>query len=360
MNTISSMSRIAPAVVYVGPTISKNEISRMLPGADVRPPMRRGDLHRDRQLHYPLFIIIDGVFFNDEAVSPREVIDIIQDGAVVIGAASLGALRAAELGQIGMLGCGLIYRLFRRGVLIDEDEVAVLFKQDLPYPSLTTALVDIRWSLRIAIRSGHITKAEAQTYLERARSLPFTERSWKSLKCSAPFYSLKKLDALLLCREVRRLLDSDPSILHRPRLKCIPFPDHQELREDDGDLLAGIDMDKENIAVRQWLKVICNQVITTTDFDVEVNSSLLMRYRAFRDGIAMARSQGLQPQIKHRLAAESQIVKAHRAIDWPDLCKDTIVPMAELDKLCYELSLVKCLREVLFASKYPDSSINEP
>jgi hypothetical protein len=320
--------------------------------------MRRGDLHRDRQLHYSLFIVIDGVFFNDEAVSPREVIDIIEDGAVVVGAASLGALRAAELGQIGMLGHGLIYRLFRRGLLVDEDEVAVLFNQDIPCPSLTTALVDIRWSLRLAIRSGHLTETEAQTHLTRAQSLPFTERSWKRMQCGAPFHSLKERDALLLFRQVRRLVDSDPSVLHRPRRRRVPFPDQQELREDSGDPSAGIDLDKEIISIRQWLNVICNQLTTANDIDFGIDPSLLMRYRAFRDGTVMARSQGLQPKVKHRLAAESEIIKAHRASDWHDLCKHTTVPMEELDKLCHDLSLVKCLREILFAPKYPHSPIN--
>ena len=50
----------------------------------------------------------------------------MQAGIHVYGAASIGALRAAELDAFGMRGIGRIYEDFREGVLEDDDEVAVL------------------------------------------------------------------------------------------------------------------------------------------------------------------------------------------------------------------------------------------
>jgi len=47
-------------------------------------------------------------------------------GIHVFGAASIGALRAAELDVFGMRGIGDIYEAFRDGLLEDDDEVAVL------------------------------------------------------------------------------------------------------------------------------------------------------------------------------------------------------------------------------------------
>jgi hypothetical protein len=51
----------------------------------------------------------------------------LSKGVEVSGAASMGvALRAAELHPYGMIGIGRAYRLFRRGLLTDDDELAVI------------------------------------------------------------------------------------------------------------------------------------------------------------------------------------------------------------------------------------------
>jgi len=68
-------------------------------------------------------VIIDGVFHQEPAVPPREILDVLEDGAVIVGASSMGALRAAECWPAGMRGVGTIYRLYRRGALKSDDEV---------------------------------------------------------------------------------------------------------------------------------------------------------------------------------------------------------------------------------------------
>ena len=71
--------------------------------------------------------IIDGEFYQSLAVSPKEVLALLESGVAVYGAASMGALRAVELHRYGMIGVGSIFRLFRRGVLDADDEVAVTY-----------------------------------------------------------------------------------------------------------------------------------------------------------------------------------------------------------------------------------------
>ncbi len=351
MSSPNKSLRISPAVVFVGPTIPRERVAELLPGADIRPPMRRGDLHFFRQLHYSLFIIIDGVFFHDEAVPPREVIDIIKDGAVVLGAASLGALRAAELWPLGMVGTGAIYRLYRRGILVDEDEVAVLFNPDSPHPPLTEALVDIRWSLHHARRHGSLTAPEAQMLLDKARRIPFPERTWGRLSCSAPFRSLKERDAVMLLHRVRQWVGRDPSVLRRPRRTRQPFPDHQALREGNSDPWAGIDLDKDGKGLRQWLAGFGHSPESAArEIDGKLPSSLIMRYRAFRNAIATARALRVQPQPRHRLAAEAAMARAHGAQDWATLCRNPPISHQDLETLCGDLCLTKALREKLFES----------
>ena len=45
-------------------------------------------------------------------------------GTQVFGAASMGALRAAELAPFGMIGVGAIFAAYRDGRLTGDDEVA--------------------------------------------------------------------------------------------------------------------------------------------------------------------------------------------------------------------------------------------
>jgi hypothetical protein len=104
-----TMKMVGAPIVYVGPTLSVEAVQRAYPGCIIRPPIRRGDLYRDRMLRGAVFLILDGVFFQDEAISPREILDVIADGAMVVGASSMGALRAAECWPMGMRGVGSIY-----------------------------------------------------------------------------------------------------------------------------------------------------------------------------------------------------------------------------------------------------------
>src|SRR5712691_12195122 len=96
----------APPIVYVGPTLSASTVKALLPSSDIRPPIARGYLYRDREAGGAVFVILDGVFTQHLAISPREVVDVACDNALVIGASSMGALRAAECWPVGVQGVG--------------------------------------------------------------------------------------------------------------------------------------------------------------------------------------------------------------------------------------------------------------
>ena len=56
----------------------------------------------------------------------KKIMHLIDSGVTVIGAASMGALRAAELDAYGMLGVGRIYQMYASGEICGDDEVATL------------------------------------------------------------------------------------------------------------------------------------------------------------------------------------------------------------------------------------------
>ena len=113
-------------VVFAGPTIDADHVRDMLHGTGtVLGPARQGDVMRACRLGARLIAIIDGYFQSVPAVWHKEILWAMANGVHVFGAASMGALRAAELHTFGMVGVGTIFESFRDGLLIRDDEVAV-------------------------------------------------------------------------------------------------------------------------------------------------------------------------------------------------------------------------------------------
>src|SRR5215831_8507331 len=93
------------AIVYLGPSMPVEHAQQLLE-ADYRRPIRRGDLTTIGA--GAIVAIIDGVFEQNLAVSPREVREALDRGVVIFGGASMGALRAAEVP--GVIGVGRIFK----------------------------------------------------------------------------------------------------------------------------------------------------------------------------------------------------------------------------------------------------------
>ncbi len=194
----------AGPVVFVGPSVSPAEVLAALPGAQLRPPVSRGDLHRARAEGHGEFLIIDGVFSQRLAVSPREVVDVLRDGAVVWGASSMGALRAADCGPAGMVGHGLVYRWYRAGLLVSDDEVAVATDPDRGFASVSVALINIRFALKRACRRGLLTREEHDALLARAAAMFFPQRSWRAVLHPLPEQRRASLQAFCEANDVKR------------------------------------------------------------------------------------------------------------------------------------------------------------
>src|SRR6478609_8238987 len=89
----------------------------------------------------------------------------------------MGALRAAELDTMGMLGVGAVYRAFRAGRLTADDEVAVSHAPaELGYRPVTMALVDVRARLIEEVRFRRMSGGLARAVLDDVRAVPFRER----------------------------------------------------------------------------------------------------------------------------------------------------------------------------------------
>ena len=201
-------------IVYVGPTLAADEVRRLLPDADVRGPVAVGDVlrvvegqgvhasvasarTRAREPRVGRIAIIDGYFERMAAVWHKEILLAIEAGIEVWGAASMGALRAAELAPFGMRGVGAIFERFASCELVADDEVAVAhLPAEYNYRATSVALVDLRAGIERLASSQRDTpsdhaggslldRAERDQLVELARAPFYRDRSWARLRADA-------------------------------------------------------------------------------------------------------------------------------------------------------------------------------
>ena len=164
-------------VVFLGPSLEA-ETARKILNAEYRPPASRGDIFKAVKEGTKIIGLIDGVFFQACAVAHREILYALERSVKVIGASSMGALRASELDSFGMEGVGKIYELYKQGELVSDDEVALIFEPET-YKPLSEPLVNIRYNIGLAEERGILNEAAKEKVLNIARSLYYPERDYE-------------------------------------------------------------------------------------------------------------------------------------------------------------------------------------
>ncbi len=170
-----------PAVViFLGPSLDTGTARSILGAAEYRPPAKRGDILRAVKDGADIIGLIDGVFFQDCSVAHKEILAALKAGVQVVGASSMGALRACEMDTLGMIGIGRIYRMYRDGVLISDDEVALAcdpFTDD----AVSEALVDIRITCDEALAQGVISASLHDLIIKTAEGMYYPDRTYRSV-----------------------------------------------------------------------------------------------------------------------------------------------------------------------------------
>lgn len=205
-----------PAIVFLGPTLAVAEAKAIAADAVYLPPAAQGAVISAVRRHNPrAILIIDGLFQSEPAVRHKEILWALARGVAVLGAASMGALRAAELHPFGMVGIGLIYRWYRRWPGAPDDAVAVVHTpSELGSQALTVSLVDLLMTIRRAARQGLIAGEQRSLLEKKARALNFRERTLANVAAAAPLepgrlaaclVEQKKQDALLALRHLGKV-----------------------------------------------------------------------------------------------------------------------------------------------------------
>lgn len=223
--------RKAPIPVFAGPSLppaARPADDRF----DWRAPAAAGDILALAENPPERLCLIDGFFDWRPAPWHKELLILMARGTAIFGAASMGALRAAELDRHGMIGIGHIYRAYRDGRVTGDDEVALIHApEELGWKPLSLPLIEIRATLIAALRRRLLAAGAARRLLAIARSIHFTDRDRPTLQAKAGellgeaefarlcelHVPLKRIDALAC---LRAALSSDE---HPP---AIPPPPH--------------------------------------------------------------------------------------------------------------------------------------
>jgi len=106
-------------------------------------------------------------------------------GARVLGASSMGALRASELDIYGMEGIGLIYQAYKSGHLVSDDEVALTFDPFTWEAAFRAAGETFASIWILAWQKGAIITSCRDTLFRCAESLYFPERTYERMMAEA-------------------------------------------------------------------------------------------------------------------------------------------------------------------------------
>jgi hypothetical protein len=219
------------AIVFAGPSVF-GLAATSFDGLTLRPPASCGDLLAATRLGATIIGLIDGVFENAASVWHKEILFALSAGVQVFGSSSMGALRAAECAEFGMVGLGAVFRDYASGAREADADVAVVHgPAEWAFEPLTLPLVDAEATLRRALAESALQAWLCDRLVAAARTVHFSQRSWERVIANAKLdardaaiataaiescaYSVKRADAELLLARVRSALSGlsgDPSL----------------------------------------------------------------------------------------------------------------------------------------------------
>ncbi len=163
-------------IVFIGPSLLPVEAKKILK-ADYRPPVARGDIYNALKDDPDIIAIIDGVFHKKPAVSHKEILEALKSNVVVVGGASMGALRASELDDFGMIGIGQVYKDYRMGIIESDDDVAVVIDPET-LEQLSEALINMKYTFMTAKDQNIIDEEDYNILIKTAKSIYYPKRTY--------------------------------------------------------------------------------------------------------------------------------------------------------------------------------------
>ncbi|WP_426240076.1 TfuA-like protein [Pararhizobium sp. DWP1-1-3] len=172
-------------LLFAGPTLPKAQVHDA--NITVRGPAGQGDIFRAVEGGATVIGIVDGAFEYTAPVWHKEILYALSAGATVLGAASMGALRAAECHSFGMIGVGRIFKDYLEGIRVDDSDVAQIHgPAELGWLPLSEPLVNVTATLDLLLEGQLLSSAEAIQLQATAEAIFFKARTWRSILKRTP------------------------------------------------------------------------------------------------------------------------------------------------------------------------------
>ncbi|GHE93950.1 TfuA-like protein [Streptomyces fumanus] len=201
--------------VYVGPTCPRDEILRHCPDVVIHPPVAHGDFFSASIESGDVAVVVDGFYHHKLGLRHKEYLYALDRGVTVIGAASIGALRALELSAFGMRGIGAVYDLYLSGVFDGDDAVAVAHEEEAPYSSLSVPLVNLYTAVQVASTTGVVRETDIGDIISVLRSEYYASRT------QARVLELLRAGWPELAEWYERRTAEDPHVFDQKRRDCL-------------------------------------------------------------------------------------------------------------------------------------------
>lgn len=177
-------------IIFTGPSLHPEDAIKILE-ADYRPPAGRDDVLIALKSRPKVIGIIDGVFHQKPAVSHKEILKAIGIGVKMVGGSSMGALRASELDEMGMIGVGKVYTAYKTGEIESDDDVAVVFNPQTN-EQLSEALISMNHNFQKACKDGIITSEDLENLKSTAKEIYYPRRTYKLVLNNSSLNDSKK------------------------------------------------------------------------------------------------------------------------------------------------------------------------
>jgi hypothetical protein len=172
-------------LIFAGPTIHG---ANLQPNVDyqLRPPARQGDFYRAVEEGANVIGLIDGFYEYVPAIWHKEILYGLSKGVHMFGAASMGALRAAECAAFGMVGIGEIYEGYASGRLENDSDVAQSHAPaEMGYLPLSEPLVNVRATVSRCLERSLTTDEEHDCLQSVAETIFFKDSTYRQLVLAA-------------------------------------------------------------------------------------------------------------------------------------------------------------------------------
>ena len=214
--------------IYTGPSLDHDSTKKLAPSNSiVCPPIKGGDvlnLLSDELLPPPTHIhIIDGYYYNVPSVRHKEILQALEQGITVSGCSSMGAIRAAECSDFGMIGTGRIFNYFASQLVTGDDEIAVSHHAGPSFEKISTPLINIRFTIEDLCDEGLIASEIAEQIISYFAEMHFSDRYLRLLENHQEFGQYYQL--------LHNRYKDWKAIDAMESLKLLPSMDKPELRE---------------------------------------------------------------------------------------------------------------------------------